>query len=97
MKVTIYSTTSCPYCQMLKDYLDSKKVTYVEKMVDQSEEAKNEMMNESGGFLGVPFVTIYKDDGTKENVIGFDKGKLDKLIWFFWTSKLTKVVQENYL
>jgi glutaredoxin len=35
MKVIIYSTTTCPYCKMLKDYLDEKKVEYVEKLVDQ--------------------------------------------------------------
>ncbi|KKP57599.1 MAG: Glutaredoxin, partial [Microgenomates group bacterium GW2011_GWD1_33_9] len=50
MNYTIYSTTSCPYCKMLKDYLMSKNVSYTEKLVDQDEMARNEMMVESGGF-----------------------------------------------
>lgn len=65
---------------MLKDYLASKNVIFTEKLVDQDEIARNEMMAESGGFLGVPFSVITKDDGTKEKVIGFDKGKLEKII-----------------
>jgi len=65
---------------MLKNYLTSKNVSYTEKLVDQDETARNEMMVESGGFLGVPFSVITKDDGTKETVIGFDKGRLEKLV-----------------
>ncbi|HCR35923.1 hypothetical protein A2130_00155 [Candidatus Woesebacteria bacterium GWC2_33_12] len=80
MNYTIYSTTTCPYCKMLKNYLTSKNVSYTEKLVDQDETARNEMMVESGGFLGVPFSVITKDDGTKETVIGFDKGRLEKLV-----------------
>jgi len=80
MNYTIYSTTSCPYCKMLKDYLISKNVVFVEKLVDQDESARNEMVVESGGFLGVPFSVITKDDGTKETIIGFDKGKLEKVL-----------------
>ncbi|MFA6501335.1 MAG: glutaredoxin family protein [Parachlamydiales bacterium] len=80
MNYTIYSTTSCPYCKMLKDYLISKNVVFVEKLVDQDESARNEMVVESGGFLGVPFSVITKDDGTKETIVGFDKGKLEKVL-----------------
>ena len=80
MNYIIYSTTSCPYCKMLKDYLVSKAILFTEKLVDQDESARNEMMVESGGFLGVPFSVITKDDGTKETVIGFDKGKLDQVL-----------------
>ena len=68
---------------MLKDYLISKNVVFVEKLVDQDESARNEMVVESGGFLGVPFSVIVKDDGTKETIIGFDKGKLEQIISSF--------------
>lgn len=80
MQITIYSTTTCPYCKMLKDYLAGKNISFVEKLVDQSDQIRNEMSAESGGFLGVPFIVITKDDGTKETIIGFDKGKIDSLI-----------------
>lgn len=80
MQITIFSTTTCPYCKMLKDYLASKNVSFVEKLVDQDDTARDEMVAESGGFLGVPFTVIIKSDGIKETIIGFDKGKIDSLI-----------------
>lgn len=65
---------------MLKDYLARYKLSFTEKLVDQDEEAKNEMVQSSNGFLGVPFTTVEKEGGTIEGVIGFDKGKLDSLL-----------------
>lgn len=62
---------------MLKDYLKEKGMAFTEKLVDQDDGAKQEMMAASNGFLGIPFTVIVKDDGTKETVIGFDKGKLE--------------------
>ena len=66
MNITIYSTTTCPYCKMLKDYLKEKNISFTEKLVDQDEAAKDEMMTASGGFLGVPFTQVTKDDNSKE-------------------------------
>lgn len=65
---------------MLKDYLTEKNVAFTEKLVDQDELAKEEMVRDSGGFLGVPFTTIAKDDGSKATVIGFDKNKIDEIL-----------------
>ena len=78
--IIIYSTTTCPYCKMLKDYLAEKNISYVEKLVDQDEEARDQMVADSGGFLGVPFTVITTDDGNKEKVIGFDKGKINSIL-----------------
>lgn len=80
MQVVIYSTTTCPYCKMLKDYLKEKNFTFTEKLVDVDEAAKTEMIASSGGFLGVPFISIVKDDGTRETVVGFDKGKINTIL-----------------
>lgn len=80
MQTTIYSTTACPYCQMLKDYLKEKEIPFVEKLVDVDEKVKEEMQQVSGGFLGVPFTLISFEDGRKETVVGFDKGRLDSLL-----------------
>lgn len=65
---------------MLKDYLDQKNIEFTEKLVDQDESAKDEMMKASGGFLGVPFTVVTKDDGSSEKIVGFDKGMLDKVL-----------------
>lgn len=80
MQITIYATTTCPYCKMLKTYLDNKQITYHEKLVDQDDQAREEMMKASGGFLGVPFTVIEKSDGTKETIVGFDQGRLNSLV-----------------
>ena len=80
MQITVYSTATCPYCKMLKDYLGQKSITFVEKMVDTDEVARDEMVKESGGFLGVPFAVVVKDDGSKETIVGFDKGKIDQIL-----------------
>ncbi|KKQ37813.1 MAG: Glutaredoxin [Candidatus Woesebacteria bacterium GW2011_GWA1_37_7] len=80
MQFIIYSTTTCPYCQMLKDYLKERDVGFEEKLVDQDDLARDEMVKVSNGFLGVPFSVITKNDGAKETVIGFDKGRLDSIL-----------------
>lgn len=65
---------------MLKDYLTSKTIPYAEKLVDMNEANQKEMSDISNGFLGVPFTLITKDDGTKETIMGFDKGKLNSIL-----------------
>lgn len=80
MQIIIYSTTTCPYCNTLKEYLKTKGVTFTEKLIDQDKEASKEMEKESGGFKGVPFIVIIKDDSTKETIIGFDKGKINSVL-----------------
>lgn len=80
MNVTVYTTTTCPYCKMLKDYLKEKGVSYEEKLVDQDDAAREEMMEASGGFLGVPFTLVTKDDGTKDTIIGFDKNRVNSVM-----------------
>ena len=80
MDIIIYSTTTCPYCKMLKDYFDEKGVKYTEKLVDQDDQARDEMAEISGGFLGVPFTVVTKDDGSKMTIIGFDKSKINEIL-----------------
>lgn len=64
---------------MLKDWLDSKGLSYSEKLVDQNDAARDQMTKISGGFLGVPFSEIVTDGGEKYLVVGFDKGRLESI------------------
>ena len=80
MTITVYSTTSSPFCKMLKDYLDEKNFSYQEKVVDQDDAAREELVGISGGFMGVPFTNIIKEDGAKETIIGFDQGRLNQVL-----------------
>ena len=80
MQITIYSTTTCPYCKQEKDYLASKNIDFSEKMIDTDDAAQKEMSALSNGFLGVPYTSITKDDGTHESILGFDIGKINSVL-----------------
>ncbi len=79
MKITIYSTATSSVAKQLKDYLDDRGISYEEKLIEQDEQARKEMMAVSGGFMGVPFV-VFDKDGEKQTVVGFDQAKIDKLL-----------------
>ncbi len=73
-KVTIYSTPSCGYCKMAKEFFEENNVEFEEFDVAADEAKRNEMIKRSGQ-MGVP--VIYVDD---EMIIGFDKAKLTELL-----------------
>ncbi|MBI2086291.1 NrdH-redoxin [Candidatus Daviesbacteria bacterium] len=79
MKVAIYTTTTCPYCKLEKEYLDSKGIKYDNIFVDQDAKAAEEMVKISGQ-MGVPFTVITQDDGSKESILGFDKARIDSAL-----------------
>jgi glutaredoxin len=64
---------------MLKEYLSEKGIEFTEKIVDQDDAAREEMMQKSGGFLGVPYTVIQKD-GSEEKIVGFDKNKFNQVL-----------------
>lgn len=78
-EVLIYSTTTCPYCKMLKDYLTEKGVEFKNIFVDQDEEAAQKMIQESGQ-MGVPVTGITDESGKVEHVLGFDKPRINQLL-----------------
>jgi glutaredoxin 3 len=79
MKITVYSTTTCPYCVMLKSWLGSKSVEFTEYMVDKNPIAAQNMVNLSGQ-MGVPFSTIEYDDGSIEKILGFDRQRFESAL-----------------
>ena len=76
MKITIYSTTTCPYCIMLKRWLDDKKIEYTNYMIDINPIAAQAMMQQSGQ-RGVPFSTIEHNDGSVDKILGFDRAQFE--------------------
>lgn len=76
MKVVIYSTTTCPFCKMEKEYLTSKGIAFTNIFVEEDEAKAQEMIKKSGQ-MGVPVTVITKDDGKEEVVVGFDKPQLN--------------------
>ena len=68
--VVIYSTPTCHFCQMTKEFFKEKNIEYTDYDVSTDAEKRQEMIEKSGQ-MGVP--VIYIDD---EMFIGFDKDKL---------------------
>lgn len=68
--ITIYTSTTCSFCHMAKDYLDGKGLKYTEKNISEDKDARMEMMKM--GFAGVPVIVI-----GDEQILGFDKAKID--------------------
>lgn len=73
MEVKVYTSNTCSYCHMVKEYLEEKGVEYIEKNVSTDSEARKELI--ANGFMGVPVVYI-----GDEVIQGFDKKKLDELL-----------------
>lgn len=73
-KVTIYSTPTCHYCNMAKDFFKEHGIAY-ETFDVQSDLAKRKEMIQKSGQMGVP--VIYVGD---ELVMGFDEDKLRELL-----------------
>jgi glutaredoxin 3 len=69
--VTVYSTPTCVYCKMAKEYFTEKGVVYKEIDVAKDQKAAEDMVEKSGQ-LGVPVIEI---DG--KFIVGFDKSKID--------------------
>lgn len=77
-KITIYSTTSCPYCKIEKQWLDKNDIKYTNIFIDEDEKAA-ELLIKKSKQMGVPVTEIVKD-GKEHLVIGFDKPKLAELL-----------------
>ena len=69
-KVTVYTSPTCAYCHMLRQYLQDNEVEFEEIDVMQNQEAARQMVEETGQ-MGVPVTNI---DGTY--IIGFAKDSI---------------------
>jgi len=74
MTVKVYSTPTCPYCKLVKEYLGEQKVEFQEIDVAGDPAAANEMVKLSGQ-MGVPVVEI---DGSV--IVGWNKDALEEAI-----------------
>ena len=72
--VTIYSTPSCHFCHMAKDFFKEKNVTFTDYDV-AADTAKRAEMVEKSGQMGVPVIQIGDN-----LIIGFNKPKIVELL-----------------
>jgi glutaredoxin-like YruB-family protein len=73
-KITIYTTPTCGYCQMAKQFFKEKGIEYEEFDV-MADIGKRQEMVEKTGQLGVPVIMV-----GDEVVVGFDRLTLEKLL-----------------
>jgi glutaredoxin 3 len=81
-QVVIYSSSSCPYCIMAKELLESKGIDYKELRIDIHPELVAEVVKKSGGKRTVPqiFIGDYHVGGYDDLSALDNKGELDVLL-----------------
>ncbi len=66
-KTIVYSSQTCPWCRVAKDFLMENNIEFESKDVGADLVARNELMQKSGQ-LGIPVLDI---DGTI--IVGFNQ------------------------
>lgn len=74
VNVKIYSTPSCVYCKMAKQFFTANKVQYEEFNVAENEKALDEMVAKSHQ-MGVPVIDV-----GGEIFVGFDREGLARAL-----------------
>lgn len=72
--ITIYSTPTCHFCHMAKDFFKEKNIAFTEYDVAADMEKRSELIDKSGQ-MGVPVIIIGDD-----LVVGFNKPKIAELL-----------------
>lgn len=73
--ITVFTTNTCSYCPMVKQYLKSKGLNYDEVNLEEHPERQQEALAMSGA-LTVPITVITKADDSREVVVGYNLQKL---------------------
>lgn len=72
--VSVYTTPTCQYCKMAKEFFQANNVNYQEHDVAADEAMRNEMVEKSGQ-MGVPVIDI---EG--EVIVGFDEPRIKEVL-----------------
>jgi glutaredoxin 3 len=74
VSVIVYSTPSCPFCTMAKDYLKKKAVPYEDYDVSRDGERAEEMIRKSGQ-MGVPVIEV-----NGKILVGFRPAEIERAL-----------------
>ncbi|MDZ7726030.1 MAG: glutaredoxin family protein [Candidatus Campbellbacteria bacterium] len=72
--ITIYSTPTCHFCNLAKNYFQDKGIEYTDYDVSENIEKQKEMIEKTGQ-MGVPVIMI-----GDEVMVGFNQAKLEELL-----------------
>lgn len=73
-QVTVYSTKTCHFCHLAKDFFTEHNVAFTEHDVALDLEKRKEMLDLTGQ-MGVPVITI--DDTV---IVGFNEPKIREIL-----------------
>lgn len=73
--ITVYTRTACPYCDLVKKFLDMKGAAYTTINMEEDAEAMQTVLSMTGRAIA-PTTVIEKANGTKEVVSGFNLSKI---------------------
>lgn len=79
LQVTIYSTATCHFCHMAKEYFTAHGIAFTDYNVGEDMARRADLVAKSGQ-LGVPVITVADATGHEEVIIGFDEEHLAKLL-----------------
>jgi glutaredoxin 3 len=74
MAVTIYTTSTCGFCQKAKAYFREQKVPYTEYDVARDQRRAEEMVRKSGQ-MGVPVIDVHG-----KIIIGFNQPEVERAL-----------------
>jgi glutaredoxin-like YruB-family protein len=73
-KVILFTSPYCSWCKKAKNYLIQHRIRFKEVDVTKDESAARDVLRKTGQ-QGTPVILV-----NNRPVIGFDKGKLDRLL-----------------
>ena len=74
MDVIVYSSPTCPYCHMVKEFLSHRGINFEERDVSRDRSAAQELVGKTGQ-MGVPVTVI-----GGQTIIGFDRARLEQAL-----------------
>jgi glutaredoxin 3 len=77
--ITIYTTNTCAYCDMVKKFLNSKGVSYTVVNMDEEPAEVRQRVIEMSGAMTVPVIVVADEanDAAPKNItIGWNPAKL---------------------
>jgi glutaredoxin 3 len=74
MSVVIYTTPSCGYCRVAKDWFKSRGIPFSEYDVAADKRRAEEMVHKSGQ-MGVPVIDVHG-----KIIVGFNQPEIEKAL-----------------
>lgn len=78
VKVKVFSTSTCPYCKMEKEFLERNNISFESVSVESDPLSYTELLEKTKQ-TGVPVTEISFADERKEYIIGYNEKRLAEI------------------